>query len=129
MGLSQFDETFPVLMITTMSSANGTNPADVTPTAVTPYRVDGLFVASESLVAEHLMILVADALGGTGIWTVEIPARAGFDASLPYDVIAALFAAASAAVVLPPGCKIQAAADPEITSGKFLFLTCLGGYV
>lgn len=129
MGLSQFDEVQPLQQNLRADNSWGTTPTNTANIPVGRYRIDGILLTSNDVIAHDVDFYYATSGAVREIGSVAVPAGAGYGATPPIDALPLLLGTSTWQLVLPAGDLVLISFEVAITSGQFVDITFFGGAI
>jgi hypothetical protein len=129
MGLTQYDERYPIWASVTITPTEGTDPVILAEFPGSASRLDTILIRN----SQPSDVIVEVGLGDDnypGIGRFTVPALAGADGIVPtYDLLGAMRAVGLAEIILAPGVRLYVTPIVAMTEGYALDLIGIGGYV
>jgi hypothetical protein len=126
MGITQFDELFPVVKPLSIALADGTTPKVVTTTGAQPLRFDEVWAISQSA-SDHVVTLWYRASGvNYRFRSVNVPANSG-NGTLPSINVMAGVAGDLAGVPFIQAIDLYVSVDVALTGAETITIVALGG--
>lgn len=129
MGLTLFEESYPIVHGGVVVAADGTNAITVGPALAQPWRCDALFLTSDDTISHAVNICVLISPYVYFIGTVAVPAGAGFGVVPPVEAVALLGPASIAGWLFTPLASLALRMEVAVVATKHVNSLLYGGYI
>lgn len=127
MGLSIFDEQFPISKGNYLGDSDGTDPANLIGADQRPARVDHIWVTNNDTIDHVLTVSLHVGGSGYAIGSVTVPLGTGYAGVRCIDLIQELCDPAIDGIALKPGDAIYANNEVACNTGKVVTFASVGG--
>lgn len=126
-GLSQFNETQPIINSTTFVNADGTTAKSILIAQSAPWRLDSINVTSDDTAA--LVIRIFQRAGSTNflLGSISLPAGAGTAGALPKEFFKDGMPDTEQGLAIMGSTSLQASMESAVTAAKTVTVTVFGG--
>jgi hypothetical protein len=129
MGLSIYEEVYPLFVKKDIVAADGTASVVVVPVQNQPCRIDAFLMTNSDSITHSCLITMAVGAAVGLLGTQVVPIAAGLGAIPVFDAVTAGAPANLQGWILPAGAVLQVSVSPAMTGATGMYVSVLGGYL
>jgi hypothetical protein len=128
-GLTIFDEREPILANCSLTITDTTVYKVLVPAVAASLRIDSILVVFTGAADHGINVALFDPSSQMDVGSRTVPASAGLNGAVAYDLIPTLAPAAIGGFVLPRGASLKVRAGTTLGGADTMIVTALGGYI